>query len=83
MERFFVLQVPEPIPMSEDRAGRYIQQPQAYRAFFPAELPPTPSITIDSDLLARLLTAQGALARLDGRLLAQRDPLQLGSGPRP
>ena len=54
--------------MSEDRAGRYIQQPQAYRAFFPAELPPTPSITIDSDLLARLLTAQGALARLDGAI---------------
>lgn len=50
------------------RAGRSIQQPQGYRAFIPASLPPDPPIEIDAELLDLLLRAQGAIARLDGAI---------------
>lgn len=52
----------------QHRAGRYLRQPQGYRAFFPADLPPYPPIAIDGELLTLLLAAQGALARLEGAM---------------
>jgi len=63
-----------PISLQSARAGTYVRQPQGYRAFFPALLPPDPPIDIDQDLLAMLLRAQGALARLDGAVCAMPNP---------
>lgn len=48
------------------RAGRYVTQPQGYKAFIPAPLPPAPSLNMTPDLLNRLSRADRALARLDG-----------------
>jgi len=49
------------------RAGRYVQQPTGYRAYFPKPLPPNPPVSYDGDgELQRLLSdADGDLARLD------------------
>ena len=48
------------------RAGRYVQQPSGYRAFYPASLPPDPAVEWDDINLNALLEAQTSLARLDG-----------------
>lgn len=48
------------------RAGRYVSQPTGYRAFIPGDLPPSPSITVDDEMLALLSQADRALGRLDG-----------------
>jgi Fic family protein len=48
------------------RAGRFIQQPQGYRAFIPADLPPDPPLVFDADLVSKLGAASTALGRLDG-----------------
>jgi Fic family protein len=56
------------------RAGRYMQQPQGYRAFIPASLPPEPPIAVDDELLILLLEAQAAVARLDGAMRAIPNP---------
>lgn len=48
------------------RAGQFVQQPQGYRAFEPAPLPPDPSVRFDGALLAALSRADQALGRLDG-----------------
>ncbi len=48
------------------RAGRYAAQPQGYRAFVPAALPPSPPVRLDGELLALLSQADQALGRLDG-----------------
>jgi Fic family protein len=52
----------------------YVRQPQGYRAFIPADLPPEPSIAIDGELLEMLLAAQSALARLDGAMRTMPNP---------
>ncbi len=48
------------------RAGRYVKQPEHYRAFIPAPLPPDPPIQVDSELTKVLSDADRALGRLDG-----------------
>ena len=48
------------------RAGRLIRQPAGYSAFIPEPLPPTPALTIDSDMMTLLSKADRCLGRLDG-----------------
>jgi len=48
------------------RAGRLITQPEGYRAFIPAPLPPDPPLTFDAQLATVLAGAGTALGRLDG-----------------
>ncbi|HUT35807.1 MAG TPA: Fic family protein [Planctomycetota bacterium] len=48
------------------RAGRYISQPQGYKAFVPNPLPPEPPLALDAALLRLLSQADCALGRLDG-----------------
>jgi len=55
-------------------AGRYIRQPQGYRAFVPAPLPPTPDIRIDGEMQALLSRADRALGRLDGSIQTLPNP---------
>lgn len=51
------------------RAGRYIRQPQGYRAFIPAPLPPgCPPLQLDDATQTLLSTADRALGRLDGSI---------------
>lgn len=51
---------------SSARAGRYIKQPNDYRAFIPSPLPPNPPIQMDAELTRLLSDADRALGRLDG-----------------
>lgn len=53
------------------RAGRYVKQPNGYRAFVPAPLPPDPPVAVDAALVER---AALALARLDGIAQTLPDP---------
>lgn len=48
------------------RAGTYVKQPNDYRAFIPADLPPVPPIEMDGELTKLLSDADRALGRLDG-----------------
>ena len=48
------------------RAGRYVTQPQGFRAFIPAPLPPDPPVAMDAELTRLLSQADRALGRLDG-----------------
>ncbi len=48
------------------RSGRYEPQPQGYRAFIPAPLPPDPPLNKTLELTALLAEANQALGRLDG-----------------
>ena len=58
------------------RAGTYRRQPNGYRAFLPAALPPDPPVDITGDLQAQLSRADSALGRLDGsiQMLPNPDP---------
>lgn len=53
-------------PDQKTRAGRVIRQPEGYRAFIPAPLPPDPPLRFDSQLATVLAGASTALGRLDG-----------------
>ena len=55
------------------RAGRYISQPQGYRAFVPNPLPPTPPVSLDATLVRLLAEAACALGRLDGAAAILRE----------
>lgn len=59
---------------SSDRAGRFITQPEGFKAFIPAPLPPDPSLELDPGLLAELSAADTALGRLDGVVEFVPDP---------
>ena len=48
------------------RSGRYEPQPQGYRAFIPAALPPDPPLNLTLELTTLLAEANQALGRLDG-----------------
>jgi Fic family protein len=49
------------------RAGQFLQQPQGYEAFIPADLPPSdPPIEIDEEMNDLLSKADRSLGRLDG-----------------
>ncbi len=50
------------------RAGRYIQQPEGYRAFIPNPLPPDPAVIISPEIQVLLSQADRALGRLDGSI---------------
>jgi Fic family protein len=56
------------------RAGRYRRQPQGYRAFIPAPLPPDPPIRIEGSLQALLSRADLALGRLAGSIETLPNP---------
>ena len=63
--------------MSTDRsvrAGRYVRQPNGYRAFMPAPLPPNPPIELEGALLQLLSQADQALGRLDGSIQTPPHP---------
>jgi hypothetical protein len=47
-----------------NRAGRYVRQPQGFRAFIPSPLPPDPPIAIEGAL--RTLLSQADLATEPG-----------------
>lgn len=59
---------------TEPRAGRYVKQPEGYRAFIPKPLPPAPPVDYDDDMLALLSEADRALGRLDGSTEALPNP---------
>lgn len=56
-----------------ERAGAYRRQPEGYRAFIPAPLPPTPSVRLGG-LHALLSRADRALGRLDGSIQTLPNP---------
>lgn len=56
------------------RAGRYIAQPNGYRAFMPAPLPPQPDLALAGELPGLLSAADRALGRLDGSVLTLPNP---------
>ncbi len=59
--------------MTDDRAGRFVEQATGYRAFLPAPLPPEPPLEVGS-LQAPLSRANLALGRLDGVIDVIPDP---------
>lgn len=56
------------------RAGRYVRQPNQYAAFIPAPLPPDPPLAWDDELQYLLSKADRALGRLDGSIQTLPDP---------
>jgi len=56
------------------RAGRYLRQPEGYRAFIPARLPPEPPLQIAGELQGLLSAADRALGRLDGSVRTLPNP---------
>ena len=56
------------------RAGRYVRQPQGYKAFIPAPLPPDPPLSMDQEMLSLISRADRALGRLDGSVQTLPDP---------
>ena len=65
---------PEDSSAKNARAGRYIQVPGGYKAFYPAPLPPNPPIALAGDLQATLSKADRALGRLDGSITTLPNP---------
>ena len=56
------------------RAGTYRSQPEGYRAFVPAPLPPDPPVAIAGELQRLLPEADRALGRLDGSVQTLPNP---------
>lgn len=56
------------------RAGRTVRQPEGYRAFIPARLPPEPPVRFGRALQVRLSRADRALGRLDGSITTLPNP---------
>lgn len=56
------------------RAGRYVRQPEGYRAFIPTPLPPEPPVSITGELQCLLSEADLALGRLDGSIQILPNP---------
>ena len=56
------------------RAGKYVAQPQGYRAFMPDPLPPQPPVRLEGEIQALLSQADLALGRLDGSIQTLPDP---------
>ena len=55
------------------RAGRYVSQPNDYKAFIPASLPPAP-LAMDAGMAQILSEADRALGRQDGVTSVLPDP---------
>ena len=64
----------EEAPAASRRAGRYVVQPQGYRAFIPSPLPPEPPVRLEGEIQAQLSQADLALGRLDGSIQTLPDP---------
>nr|VFK80047.1 MAG: Fic/DOC family protein [Candidatus Kentron sp. SD] len=56
------------VEFSNNRAGRYVNQINGYKAFIPATLPPDPPIELEGELQNLLSRADRALGRLDGSI---------------
>ena len=56
------------------RSGTYQQQPEGYRAFSPASLPPEPPVALTGELQRLLSEADRALGRLDGSVQTLPNP---------
>lgn len=56
------------------RAGAHQPQPEGYRAFVPAPLPPTPAVSVTGELQRMLSEADRALGRLDGSVQTLPNP---------
>lgn len=56
------------------RAGRYVRQPEGYRAFVPSSLPPVPPVVLSGELQRLLSEADRALGRLDGSVQTLPNP---------
>ncbi len=65
---------PLPAEAMRHRAGRYMAQPAGYRAFYPAPLPPQPSLQLEGELQGLLSQADRALGRLDGSIQILPNP---------
>lgn len=63
-----------PVFLEKYRAGRYVEQPDGYRAFTPKPLPPEPPLALEADLLHLLERAVTELGRLDGVARIIPDP---------
>lgn len=61
------------------RTGRYVKQPEGYRAFIPAPLPPNPPVAMDAEILRLLSDADRALGRLDGATSVLPNPNLFGA----
>lgn len=59
---------------STHRSGKYIEQPNGYKAFIPNSLPPEPEINMDLEMWNLLSQADRALGRLDGSTDALPNP---------
>lgn len=59
--------------MASGRAGHYAMQPEGYRAFIPAALPPR-ALHLDTELQALVSRADMAIGRLDGAVTVLPDP---------
>lgn len=59
--------------MASGRAGTYVRQPEGYRAFVPAPLPPT-DLHLDTEFQALVSEADVAIGRLDGAVQVLPDP---------
>ena len=57
-----------PIPPTFTRAGQYVREPNGYKAFIPAPLPPDPPVLMDPRLQKLLSDADRALGRLEGSI---------------
>lgn len=62
------------VVLSSTRAGRNLPQPEGYRAFLPAPLPPDPPVQLVGKLQALLSEADRALGRLDGSVRTLPNP---------
>ncbi len=57
---------PQASSPDRERTGRYVQQPQGYRAFIPRALPPDPPLRLSPGMQQLLSQADRALGRLSG-----------------
>lgn len=60
--------------ISSLRAGHHDEQPEGFRAFLPADLPPDPPVVWSESLSTRLEEASLALGRLDGIIQTLPNP---------
>jgi Fic family protein len=63
-----------PKQAKETRSGRFVSQGEAYSAFVPKPLPPTPPVDLEAELLSLLEQAGTELGRLDGIARVIPDP---------
>lgn len=60
--------------MNGNRAGRYVNQPEGYRAFIPQPLPPEPGLDWDKEMIRLYGIAKQKLGELNGATRKLPDP---------